>query len=678
MAVNHQSIMIDKWEKSLGKKWSKIKESKSDRWLDWYRRTWEQIKAEDILKYTELQKDIVWALSQYKTQAESNSKKKHKLFVERERARTKPEVFDTNHIKEYLLHQHIKAATGTYYDSWLNVEYTGEEWILDQEQAQVFAALAKNRKKVMQKDKKDMKWLDNVLFYGCGIEWKTWYDKNADVLTYEVVNPKYWMPDPQGDVLTNKFLYHILSTKSTIEELVYNPKLFNLQNLTTSYKDPNWTATDATRYLSSSEWNDNFYQIYNWSVQIGKWKYRCALSNDNGNIIFREPIQPINQEERNDPSKIPHDVNVTNLFSLEGDPFGMWYAELILSFQNAKNRLNNYAIIKEQRYAGFGNYLVDNNIIPDIDMLLERSEKWPIFVPTDNPDWAPLSNAIAPVQEEWADGSTLNIADRIDVLAGNQTWQTSMNRWASPGAETLWQSKIMAVNSNISFMIDMTNIWFGYERFWKNFFNRSLVENRPTYKEIWFNMGEGLMTRKVKLKKPKFLYGQNLDVRVYSKALRRQKREEEILYMREKLQNLMVNPNTPEFSKKYFQRKYDELNGMDMYDIELANRTDPSERHARGIVELLNRDIEVKNPFRPWMDLKTMYVIINEANDSEQKTKILAQLDQLMIDEWLTTPQQVEGEWFNMNNSMNAAITNNNIQRKQQNTDVPTKADLMQ
>ena len=72
---------------------------------------------------------------------------------------------------------------------------------------------------------------------------------------------------------------------------------------------------------------------------------------------------------------------------------------------------------------------------------------------------------------------------------------------------------------------------------------------------------------------------------------------------------------------------------MDIFEVEMANWTDPSERHARGLVAMLNRGIKIKNPFKPGLDLKTIYVIVSEADESDQKTKLLTQLENLMIEE---------------------------------------------
>ena len=59
----------------------------------------------------------------------------------------------------------------------------------------------------------------------------------------------------------------------------------------------------------------------------------------------------------------------------------MGYAELILDFQNAKNRLLNLALIQEEDEAGYGQFLADITKIPNLDLLAERNPNGPTFIP---------------------------------------------------------------------------------------------------------------------------------------------------------------------------------------------------------------------------------------------------------------------------------------------------------
>jgi hypothetical protein len=62
----------------------------------------------------------------------------------------------------------------------------------------------------------------------------------------------------------------------------------------------------------------------------------------------REEIRPVDEAERKNPSLIPFPVEVYNASPLENDPCGIGLAELILDFQNAKNRLMNLDLRKEE------------------------------------------------------------------------------------------------------------------------------------------------------------------------------------------------------------------------------------------------------------------------------------------------------------------------------------------
>jgi hypothetical protein len=77
-------------------------------------------------------------------------------------------------------------------------------------------------------------------------------------------------------------------------------------------------------------------------------KYICDVFNKQSLIGRWEEIKPVDDVEKKNPHRIPFPVEVYNAFPLEDDPCGLGLAELILDFQNAKNRLMNLTLRKEE------------------------------------------------------------------------------------------------------------------------------------------------------------------------------------------------------------------------------------------------------------------------------------------------------------------------------------------
>jgi hypothetical protein len=113
---------------------------------------------------------------------------------------------------------------------------------------------------------------------------------------------------------------------------------------------------------------------------------------------------------------------------MEQDPFGMGIMELTIDKQNALNRLGNLALMKETRNAGFDNYIVDLNVIQNLNLLAQRPLNGPNFIPGKTINGQPISNAIAPVNEKPVSGDTLTIMDKIDMMGQYETNFTASNR----------------------------------------------------------------------------------------------------------------------------------------------------------------------------------------------------------------------------------------------------------
>jgi len=124
---------------------------------------------------------------------------------------------------------------------------------------------------------------------------------------------------------------------------------FNIDNYTNGIDEANAiTNKEKEDRALSSAFVPELYEGTNVLLERDGVKYMCDTFNSRSEIGRWERIMPVDKKEEKYPSLIPFPVVVVNMFPLENDPCGIGLAELIISFQNAKNRLTNMSLKKEE------------------------------------------------------------------------------------------------------------------------------------------------------------------------------------------------------------------------------------------------------------------------------------------------------------------------------------------
>lgn len=638
----------------------------------------EKITQEDIQTNPELRRDILNYIETSYTDAELNVKQKLLAFEDWYNKYTKPEIFKTTYVKFYLIHQHLEMFIATFKDADLAVSFTGRT-ISDDDQAYKLEKAAEYDEEAMGKKRKDFFHLWNVGFYGSSVRAKVGYNKNKKIMEYLNISPLYWKPDPNGNPLDDNYKFHFFDMTSTLSELMSVNKVnkdtyFNLDLIQEDPDDREGHNEKKTKRLLQDQqlYRDRF-RITQAYMEINGRKYLITLANQNSLIIRWEEIKAVTPEEKKDPSMIPFPISVTNLFPLEDDPFGMGYAELILDYQNAKNRLMNLAVIKEQENAGFEQVLVDIGKIANLELLTEKAENGRIYIPAEGDTW-PLSNAIAPIRSDRVDPNTVNLIDKLDFEAQMETGMTALQRGVGtqPGT-TFGEAKIQQINSNIKFSLNAELIAYGEEDFWKKLWYRTLLENMSDTDEKIFRIGTDLDWSTIKLKKIDMLSGIDPDIRVVSRRVKKQNDDKLLAHMAAEWPMMVQNPNIPQVSKNLFKRKLDELRGLSRERAYINTPMTPDEMRAMDYLQLINEGIKPKNLFTQNMDLYTYWVYLDRAEDNDVKTQVMTVLRQAMIDQGLSKPQQMWNEMANISNSVWAQMTSAVVAGWQESFGVPSR-----
>lgn len=463
------------------------------------------ISIEDIQSNKELQNKITWQVRTRYTDSETYMSEKRRLFQYRYSKFTNPADSETDKIKIHLLFQHLKAFISTYYTEGLTAGFVGAEF-LDDDYAYMLETCYKKDIVTMNKKQKDFFHIMNIWFYGVSILMKDWYDNVNQTIKYSVVSPEYRLPDPNGN-LVKGFRYHMFDFSITMEEMKQAnkeskswPIYINLDKINKTTDEAKQTSDrkKEDRNLWTANTDEQYHGTRVFMEREGV-KYIADFFNNRNVIGRRERIQPISKEEKKYPHIIPFPVEVTNAFPLENDPCGMWLAELVLSFQKAKNRLMNMALRKEERNSWFQLLLADISKIQDIDLLAERPTDWPIIIPFNGEMWPLNGDVVRPVIDGIkADQSTLNLSSILDIEAQSQTGFTSQNRWLpfNP-AGSLWEAKMQQVNSNLIFSLDSECISRWEVNFVKNMWLRWLKEFLPENEKKYARIGSGIASNEV-------------------------------------------------------------------------------------------------------------------------------------------------------------------------------------
>jgi hypothetical protein len=659
----------------------------------------------DINKNTKLKKEILWKISIRKRDSETYMQPKRELFKYWYSKLTNPAESETDKIKIHLFFQHLKAFISTYYTEWLTAWFNWKEF-MDDDYAYMLETCYINDIVTMEKKKKDFFHIMNIGFFGVSLYMKEWFDQINNTIRYSVVSPEYWLPDPHGNAM-KWYEYHMFDfeiSESEIEKINKESKSWDIYVWVDKYSTMLWTAEEVRNNKNSDRalwtaWLAKRFQGTRVFLEREWVKYIANVFNNGEELWSWERIMPVSDEEKKYPTLIPFPVEVVNAFPLVDDPCGIWLAELVLSFQNAKNRLMNMALRTEERASGFKVILADISKIQDIDLLAERPTDWPIIVPFNWEMWPLNGDVVRPVMD-WikSERSTLDMAWLLDMEAQSNSWFTSAQRWLPFWPDiSLWEAKMQQVNSNLIFSLDSECISRWEIAFVKNMWLRWLKEFLPATKTKFARIGSGIASNEVMLNGKDIKDHWDPDITVDSRKSIWEKNKQKLDFLLAREALVMADPDIPAISKLFYKRDIEKYRGIPREEIMLKYRRTPDEERAIWYIKMINahedfkdnpkitrEDLVPKAMFYAGMDLRTYYIYINKARKSDLRDKILNQIMELMIKEWLWWAKQPMMPWEDWGdkmsqlwNSMASQLTSNVVQQSGSVNNYPTRQDVL-
>lgn len=599
------------------------------------------ITKEDILSDKELFGDIIWDLKEKIDDSWTFVNQKRKVFHERQTLKTNPGVFQENRIKIHTAYSQEKAFIATFFNDDMSVKFVGKT-TADDEKSEKLEQVAKYDYKAMGKKDKDFMRYSNLFNFGVWLRIKIGWDNTTMCPIYENADPMSWLPDPDGSTINNEFSYHMFQMVNTINGLEsvnsWSPgTYFNIDKIDSTSTDDEYDEgyrreEQEVRLLTNPEDKRSSIYIVNCYVEYGENKYICTLANQKSLIIRRERIEPVSKDEKKNPYSVPFPVSITNLYPLRNDCFGLAPLELIIDKQNAQNRLMNLSIFQEENSV-FRKYIVDTDIIPELDVLSARNDKGSVYFPAKKKVWfdKDVTSAVVPIQDHQIhDQSKIMLQDKISDLMESTTWFTEGNRWVAVESKTLWQTRIQQQNANLMFSLDASLISSWEEHFWRVIRYRSLLENLTSSNKKIIRVSNLYLPTTIELSNKDLFDWYSPDVQMISKRLVEEKNKQDVVTMTAQRPLIQQDPTIPAVSKKMYLRKMFEKQGIDR---DMINKYVPysiDEIRAKQYVEMINNDIDVKNMFKENMDLMTYWIYIQDAKNSEAKYAVLDQLITMM------------------------------------------------
>jgi hypothetical protein len=152
------------------------------------------------------------------------------------------------------------------------------------------------------------------LFFWIWIICKTWWDWNEKQTTFQNVDPRLWVPDPNWDYVRWKYRYiwfkQLLSKWELDSMWIYHKELRSVKS-SSGWED---TAMDILIQDRQQEdvfnydfwsWNNELFNVFSYFWQFWDKKAYIITWNDNKIILWYKILQPITKKEKKNNVNVP-------------------------------------------------------------------------------------------------------------------------------------------------------------------------------------------------------------------------------------------------------------------------------------------------------------------------------------------------------------------------------------
>lgn len=474
--------------------------------------------------------------------------------------------------------------------------------------------------------------------FGVGIVARTGWDGNEKRNIYKWVDPRIWVPDPNGDYLTGDYqftgfekVFHkdeLLSigvTEHEIEELAANRSELN------GAKDR--LDQDRSRVGLSPDYGGNqdnpFYELYWHYTSIvckdGKVrKFRLLVDTACTEILKFDEVEPITKSERKDPSLIKFPFTFFYFRPEPGNPYGARVGDFTRDVQKAKAEMQNLRHQKSKAEL-YPMYLYNQRYVKNRGDLAFGFNK-NIAIDTGADGAVNLDAIVRPLTRDFRADWSFQIEQSLDrQVEGGLSVNAVMQGMTPEERDSATRDNLIQSNSDINLNLDKKAHNFGERAFVKDWL-RGYIENFTDADKKIAVLATGLGQLPVTLSRKDFLVEDNLKITVLSTGeIEAQKRKEQQA-INAIVPLLSADPNMDKAAKNHLLRLYARVNGMEEKDIAISLHDTPDEMLAKD-ENLMLRDNKWVNVNPTDDDLQHMAVHKAAGNTEATLAHVRAHID---------------------------------------------------
>lgn len=461
--------------------------------------------------------------------------------------------------------------------------------------------------------------------FGVGIKSKIGWDGDRKRNIFQWVDPRIWVPDPDGDYVTGEYAY------TGFEKMYDQGGLFetgwlNLDKASPmqfsafsqqlqKYKDqqldflPNMGTNTVV-----NPWFDIYYHFF--KVQDKKGCERKAMaifSNDRRNLLYVKLLEASCKEEEKNPSLIPFPFSFHYWKPEPNNPFGNRPANYIRDIQKYKSLIANLRF-KKAKAELYPMYFYNQKYIKNRADLTFGFNKF-IAVNTGADGAVPIDSIIRPFSPDSRADNSFRIDQSLD-LQGDRSTSIGDNLMgtSSTGSDTATEQQIIQTNADINLSLNpKINNW-GEKQFVRLWL-RGYLENFADGDKKFISMNTGIGTIPVQLTKKDFLVGMMVKIKIVSGSqIEAQKNKEKLAL--NVLSAFIQASDVPDFSKKLMLREMATANGIDPMKVLSLIPKMPQELIAENENGLLLNGLPVQ--IKPTDDDVTHLILHNAGGNSPQ------------------------------------------------------------
>lgn len=442
--------------------------------------------------------------------------------------------------------------------------------------------------------------------FGVGIVARVGWDGENKRNVYQYVDPRIWVPDPNGDYLTGDYGYTGFQTFKQKSELVAMGIPQDAIELIHDWTRENKGAKELQEKnqedvgLSPSTPKDTdtnpICEVYWHFTKLvdkdGKYrKFRTLTANRCGLLLKCEEIEPVSKAERKNPELVDFGFTFWYWKPEPGNPFGDRPANKCRDVQRVKAIIANLRVQKSKAEL-YPMYLANQRYVKSKTDLSFGFNKF-LMVDTGQDGPVNLDSVIRPMQKDFRADNSFVIDDSLDrqvessLSIGRVVQGSTPERRDSATRDNLVQSN---TDINLSLNTKINN--FGERNFVRDWL-RGYLENFTDADKKIVLMKNGLTVVPVSLTKQQFLVEDQVKIMVVSSGDIEMKKRKEQMAINAILPLLQTNPNASEAAKNHAFRLACRANGIEKEDADMIVQETPQETDAKNENTMLRNNVYV-------------------------------------------------------------------------------------